>query len=389
MQRADERVYRDKTGREAGRAAGRTGRVPSADAIAAARRQLDRVETAKVSRQERRRRSIAGMGGIAVSNFTIGLVYAAVFATAAPHRLAMGVLCAIGCASGLLVVGGADWLSRSPAGRWLMATFAVGLIPVGAAVAVLDGGTGSPTILGTLVPMPLVALSTPLRVAVPVVAGLSAFYLVVAAVVGSPGGWYVALHLAGIISISAICAAQGRTAARQRLLLTRLSRVDVLTDCLNRRGFEDRFTAELARTQRTGGTLSLLIFDLDGFKKLNDAHGHAAGDDLLRWVATTLRDNIQPHDVVARLGGDEFVVLLGSAPEADARRVADRLVARLAARASASVGVATLPEHGLTFDALYAHADGDLYGQKATRQTARRVSRSGASTNLRTGTSAP
>ncbi|MGC9669480.1 diguanylate cyclase [Planosporangium sp. 12N6] len=361
---ADARLYRDKSGRAAP--------APVPDAVATARLVVDRRAAAAVSQRERRRRSIADMGWVAVSDFAIGLLYAAFFAVQAPHRMAMAALSACGCAAGLLVVAAAGRLSRSAAARWFMVAFAVASFPVGIAVAVLDGGAGSATALGILVPMPLIALGTPPRVAVPILVGLSACYLTLAALVGAPSGWYVTTHLAGIVAVSVICAVQGTSAARQRRLLTRLSRVDPLTDCLNRRGFAERFTGELASARRTGRVMSLLILDLDGFKKLNDACGHAAGDDLLRWVARTLRRHLHPADVVARLGGDEFVVLLAGATAPAARTAADRLRTVLAERTPVSVGTATLGAHGHDFDALYAHADGELYTRKPDRRYSRR-----------------
>jgi diguanylate cyclase (GGDEF)-like protein len=145
----------------------------------------------------------------------------------------------------------------------------------------------------------------------------------------------------------------------------------VLTDALNRRGFEERFAAELEHTHRIGHSVALLTFDLDGFKQVNDLQGHAAGDDLLRWVSATLRTNLDPHDAVGRFGGDEFAVLLTSQPVADAPAVAARLRAVLAARTAVSVGVAMLPEHGTDFDSLYTHADADLYSRKPRRAAAR------------------
>jgi diguanylate cyclase (GGDEF)-like protein len=89
-------------------------------------------------------------------------------------------------------------------------------------------------------------------------------------------------------------------------------------------------------------------------------------------VGATLRDGVRPADVVGRLGGDEFVVLLPDITPAAVHGTAERLVTALAARTAVSVGHATLPLDGGTFDALYARADGRLYEQKAGRGTRRR-----------------
>jgi len=242
-------------------------------------------------------------------------------------------------------------------------------------VPVLDGGVGSATGLSMLAPMPLLALGAPMRVAIPVLVLETGAYLTVAATVGAPGTWYVVMHLVGILTVCAACVVQGHAAARQRRLLTRLSKIDSLTEVLNRRGFEDRFAEELEDVRRTGRSLRLLIFDLDGFKLLNDTAGHAAGDELLRWVASTLRAGVSEHDVVGRLGGDEFVVALRSGSADETGDVAERLREALAERTAASLGTALLDRDGADFDALYAHADAELYAEKSARTRAPRRSR--------------
>jgi diguanylate cyclase (GGDEF)-like protein len=92
--------------------------------------------------------------------------------------------------------------------------------------------------------------------------------------------------------------------------LETLTMTDELTGLLNRRGFVDAFRRELAAARRSGKGGVLVIVDLDGFKAVNDIHGHLCGDHYLRHVARALTDNVRAHDVVARFGGDEFAVLL-------------------------------------------------------------------------------
>jgi diguanylate cyclase (GGDEF)-like protein len=316
------------------------------------------------------------MGRVAMSNFAVGLLYATTFAAQSPHQLLLVVLNGLGCAAGATLVIAAGPLSRSPAALRFMIASAVLIFPLGVLVAAVDGGAGSALALGTLTPMPLIALGAPARVAAPMLAGVGALYVGLGVFVGAPSGWYVAANLIGMIGASVVCAAQGRAAAQQRSLFTRMSRTDVLTDLLNRRGFEERFGAELADATRLGRHLSLLIFDLDGFKQVNDSRGHAAGDELLRWVASTLRDNVRRTDVVGRLGGDEFVVLLVDGSPDESLMTAHRLCSHLVERTGVSVGVAGLGEPGRDFDSLYAHADAELYAHKArpARQVPARAS---------------
>jgi diguanylate cyclase (GGDEF)-like protein len=109
----------------------------------------------------------------------------------------------------------------------------------------------------------------------------------------------------------------------------RLARTDGLTGLANARAFTERVRQEVARAQRDGTPLSLGYLDVDNLKRINDAHGHAAGDELLREVAQAIRQSVRAGDVAARLGGDEFAVLFvgmrQDAAEATARRLLERL----------------------------------------------------------------
>jgi diguanylate cyclase (GGDEF)-like protein len=146
---------------------------------------------------------------------------------------------------------------------------------------------------------------------------------------------------------------------------------DSLTGLYNRAKFMECLVAEVALARRQQGRLAVLYLDLDGFKPINDAHGHAAGDQVLVWVGQTLRRVARESDFVARLGGDEFAVLQRGIDHYDqavalAQRLADALsqpwtLGKLRVQVGASIGIALYPEHGSDPEALLAAADQAMY----------------------------
>ena len=100
---------------------------------------------------------------------------------------------------------------------------------------------------------------------------------------------------------------------------------DALTGLYNRRHMDERLVSELAASQRHGRTLSLLMIDIDHFKRVNDEHGHVAGDEALKMVAFVLRGAVRKEDVIARFGGEEFVVIARETPLDGARALAERI----------------------------------------------------------------
>jgi diguanylate cyclase (GGDEF)-like protein/putative nucleotidyltransferase with HDIG domain len=153
--------------------------------------------------------------------------------------------------------------------------------------------------------------------------------------------------------------------------LTDAARRDPLTELLNRRGFEEAFDIELERARRAGGSLSLLVSDLDRFKHINDKHGHAAGDEALRNVARLMRSTKRSFDSAARVGGEEFALLAPDADEHGAYILAERIRAEIerlfttgAGELTMSFGIATFPLHGQSAEALMGAADQALYAAK-------------------------
>ena len=120
---------------------------------------------------------------------------------------------------------------------------------------------------------------------------------------------------------------------RMHARLMRLSQTDGLTGLANRRRFMEILQAEVARRHRTGRPLCVVLIDIDHFKRVNDAHGHLAGDAVLRELAALLIASVRaPSDLPARLGGEEFALILPDTPEDEALRVCERLRERVAAQ---------------------------------------------------------
>lgn len=362
---ADARLYEDKVRRR-----GTSALRPPTAAVPIRRAA---VRTARVAANERRTHALGQIGWLAAIDFAIGLLYAVLFADqAGAVRWVILFMTAFGTLLGLATVAAAGRLAASSsAHRTMLGVAAVQFLLV-VTVVVLDGGVRSPLALGLLTPLPLIALSTPPRTAGPVAGTVAAVYVVLAVVVPGTSGWYAAIHLVVFVAISVACAAKGRTAALQRASLTLQSRSDPLTGCLNRRGVEEGFAAAVETADDTGVQVSVLLLDLDDFKRVNDTAGHAAGDELLVWVAATVAGTLRGHDRVGRLGGDEFVALLVDCPADQAAGVAVRVRAALAERVSASLGTATLGAHGDDLEALYSHADLALYAEKSARTPSRR-----------------
>jgi diguanylate cyclase (GGDEF)-like protein len=168
--------------------------------------------------------------------------------------------------------------------------------------------------------------------------------------------------------------------AEQRSLLERAS-FDPLTKLPNRGEFERRAADAIANAERQGGEICLLLFDLNGFKMVNDTYGHHAGDEMLRVVGSRLRKAVRDDDIVARWGGDEFVVMMPGIGDAEmgskrAQQLAEQVAGRTrldgvpeALRVRVSVGVAIWPRHGGELHDLVEAADQAMYQAKRDGDT--------------------
>jgi diguanylate cyclase (GGDEF)-like protein len=290
-----------------------------------------------------------------------------------PHRVALAALTI--SATVVTVVVAMLPHERIVAGRWrepFFLSWSLGLVAYISFAAAFDAGVRSPMVLLLFLTLVYAALSYP-RWAVAVVSGVSLLAVLVLGMIGAPHGAGPTdpVYLIGLMLTLAVtgvmCMWQARIQQVARAELAWLSRSDPLTGSLNRLGFTERLTAELARASRDGSSVSLVLLDFDGFKAINDGYGHAAGDDLLRWSARAMGAVLRPADALGRLGGDEFAVVLPDTGAARAASVADRLRRALAERIGASAGVACNDADGDDPDTLHRRADERLYEAKGRR----------------------
>jgi diguanylate cyclase (GGDEF)-like protein len=152
-----------------------------------------------------------------------------------------------------------------------------------------------------------------------------------------------------------------------------LARRDELTGVGNYRALHERLEAEIARHQRHGREFALVLLDLDGFKQVNERHGHLEGDRLLAEIGAALRSEVRAEDSVFRQGGDEFAVIVPEANAEEAGEVAARLRGRIAScgfnrdggpPVSAKTGFSMYPADGTTAGELLGFADTDLFASK-------------------------
>ena len=174
-----------------------------------------------------------------------------------------------------------------------------------------------------------------------------------------------------VVAVTAVGTIGAMKSLREERVMRQLAdeaRIDPLTGLLNRRGLAERLVIERARAYRSGASIAVVSFDLDHFKRVNDAHGHEAGDRVLAWFAACIRDQARGVDACARVGGEEFVAVLPGADLDAGVAFAERVRASMAAtpgaiaRITASAGVAAAQTADA--EALFARADEALYAAK-------------------------
>jgi diguanylate cyclase len=180
--------------------------------------------------------------------------------------------------------------------------------------------------------------------------------------------------LAYPLALSTVTYALGHRVALQNRQLERLNRIDVLTGLPNRRHWDEATGNELARYLRSRRPAVVMLIDVDNFKEVNDRHGHATGDEVLRSVAMVLRTSVREIDTPARYGGDEFAVLLTETDARGAREVAERIRTGFlesrgdtaaAERCTLSIGLAEADRLLVDADDWVRRADAAMYRAKA------------------------
>jgi diguanylate cyclase (GGDEF)-like protein len=204
------------------------------------------------------------------------------------------------------------------------------------------------------------------------------FFLSASNVIGLPVSYLLERHIRRDFLLTMLLAFEKRKTERLNMTLKDISYLDGLTGVANRRKFEEHLIREWDRAKKSGQPLSLLMVDIDFFKRYNDLLGHLEGDECLRKVAQEINRHVRRGmDLVARYGGEEFAVTLPETQEEQARVIAERIrsdvenlkiphpASEVSRYITVSVGVATLvPDNNLRREILINMADKALYRAK-------------------------
>jgi diguanylate cyclase (GGDEF)-like protein len=320
-----------------------------------------------------------GTRDLALASRVIGVLYLAgaalvAFSVLLPHPREADVEGLVAIAGLAAVVGGASliWAGRAPIG---IVHAAVGAGTVLICLCIVFAGVATGIYSAMFIWVVLLAVSFFSGRAVALhVAWILVSWGVVLALVDEPTGFSSITRWALgslVLVVTAVVMSEiegGRRSIEQQLRgaqdeLEHLAHHDPLTGVANRRLFEKALPRELARAQRHGAPLAVIVLDLDKFKEYNDENGHAAGDQLLQIAARGWTNVLRAEDLVARLGGDEFVALLPGCAPAEAERVAQRLCGALPRTCTCCTGIAHWDGQE-SADELLARADVALYEAK-------------------------
>ncbi|HUF84478.1 MAG TPA: GGDEF domain-containing protein [Acidimicrobiia bacterium] len=316
-------------------------------------------------------------GLVTLAVVVVNLVYAlATWSSGAyrPALVTLNALALVGAGIALVLVP-EERIARSPHRDVIFAAWILTSALLVAVATHLDGGIDSP--FAWLFPLSVMMVAVVHRPRLVVfTAGASMTGLLVVAGLNGGIDAAVLVRAAYLVVIGYLSAVAARTRWHQyqdqverNAALSSMAAHDGLTGLLNHRAFHLRLTDEVARAQRSGAPLSLVLVDLDHFKTINDQHGHLVGDDVLRRIAGALVDVARETDVVARIGGEEFCMLLpDTAPEV-AAVPAERLRETVEAMCdpepvTISVGVSGFPADATTPTELFSAADHALYRAK-------------------------
>jgi diguanylate cyclase (GGDEF)-like protein len=246
------------------------------------------------------------------------------------------------------------------------------LLTIAMAIAAgLTGGTSSPLVFL----LPIGVVMNALRAgptSIVVCSAVTAVVFVVVCLLDDPGAvTSEPLPMLAILAMQLGVTVGSVVLARAEISHRGASIVDPLTGLLNRQGLRDRFEELRQQALVTAAPIAVVLFDLDHFKRVNDLHGHDAGDRLLREVAEAVRGTLRRFELVYRIGGEEFLILLPGMTDWEAENVAqqlrlaiDQLEPESGARITASFGVSGAEGEEIDFERLYHRADQALYEAK-------------------------
>jgi diguanylate cyclase (GGDEF)-like protein len=288
------------------------------------------------------------------------------FSTPASGSIIVGSLCVSIGAGALAALQDTRWGVRLRGSLWVYLLGSALLLSGLTTIALLDRGLDTVAFTGTLLIASYLGLVFPpfwsrLSVGVLLVTMFAVQFVKPDADLRAAA---TLIALAGAAWATGVLARYASKHAGDQALI--LSRSDQLTATLNRRGFLDELGDHLRQAARQQEPFALLVIDLNGFKLINDNQGHAAGDELLAWVGTTVPGQLPADAAFGRMGGDEFAAALPGATALSAHITAQRIQEALAERIGASVGVAACPaEATANADPLMQLADAALYAAKA------------------------